>query len=293
MGPSADGWRFQVNQPEINANDNRMTPITYSGGNLAGEVTGVKYFASYLTATKPKTDERFINFAAAADISSPASEPMVLLGLAGEPQEDLLWRLSSYYVPNVLSSTYADASWLTPLSATYKLRLGAQAMVQTSVGDNLLTGNGFSTWSGGLKAELLSGGTTLSLGYQQTGSGSAYQTPYSGWAGYTHMIVKSFNEAGMKAWLLGATHDFADLDVPGLMLNGAIVHGWGAIDASTGAAQANWTEYDLTLDYRFKAAQWPEWARPFWVRGRAAYVDMGAEGNIQDYRIILNYEWIF
>jgi len=71
------------------------------------------------------------------------------------------------------------------------------------------------------------------------------------------MIVKSFNEAGIKAWLLGATHDFADLDVPGLMLNGAIVHGWGAIDASTGAAQANWTEYDLTLDYRFKAAQWP------------------------------------
>ncbi len=287
------GGRFQVNQPEINANDNRMTPITYSGGNLAGEVTGVKYFASYLNATKPKTDDRFINFVAAADIASPASEPMMLLGLAGEPQKDLSWRLSSYYVPNVLSSTYADTSWLTPLSATFKLRLGAQAMVQTSVGDNLLTGQAFSTWSGGLKANLLSGGATLSLAYQQTGSGSAYQTPYSGWAGYTYMIVKSFNEAGMKAWLLGATYDFAGLDVQGLVLNGAIVHGWDAIDASTGAAQSNWTEYDLTLDYRFKEAQWPEWARPIWIRGRAAYVDMGADGNIQDYRIILNYEWNF
>ena len=166
-------------------------------------------------------------------------------------------------------------------------------MVQTSVGDNLLTGQAFSTWSGGLKADLLSGGATLSLAYQQTGSGSAYQTPYSGWAGYTYMIVKSFNEAGMKAWLLGATYDFAGLDVQGLVLNGAIVHGWDAIDASTGAAQSNWTEYDLTLDYRFKAAQWPEWARPIWIRGRAAYVDMGADGNIQDYRIILNYEWNF
>ena len=39
------GGRFLVNQPEINASDNRMTPITYSGGNLAGKVAGVDYYA--------------------------------------------------------------------------------------------------------------------------------------------------------------------------------------------------------------------------------------------------------
>ncbi len=287
------GGRFLLNQPEINATDNRMTPITYSGGNLAGKVAGVDYTLAFLNATKPKTSERFVNFVSAAGIDSNASEPLWLAGAAGAPSPELNWRLSSYYVPNVLSSTYADASWLTPLSGAYQLRLGAQAMVQRGVGEQLLTGSSFSTWSGGLKADLTSGGATATLAYQQTGSGSAYQTPYSGWAGYTYMIVKSFNLAGMKAWLLGGTYDFAAQNLPGLALNAAIVHGWDAIDASTGAALPNWTEYDLTLDYRFSSKHWPDWARPFWIRGRAAYVDMRDDGHIQDYRIIVNYEWKF
>jgi hypothetical protein len=287
------GGRFLVDQPEINATDNRMTPITYSGGNLAGSVAGVGYFAAYLNATKPKTSEHFVNFVTAAGISGAPGEPMWLFGLAGEPSKDLVWRLSSYYVPNVLNSNYADIAWTTSLSENYKLRLGAQAMAQGSVGDNLLTGSSFSTWSGGVKGELLRGGATLKLVYQQTGTESAYQTPYSGWAGYTYMIVKSFNQAGMKAWLLGGRYDFAAQGAPGLEVDGAIVHGWDAINASSRAAQPNWTEYDLTVDYRFGAKTWPEWARPFWVRGRAAYVDMGSTGNIQDYRIILNYEWVF
>jgi len=166
-------------------------------------------------------------------------------------------------------------------------------MYQSGVGEQLLTGSSFSTWSGGLKADLTSGGATASLAYQQTGSGSAYQTPYSGWAGYTYMIVKSFNQAGMKAWLLGGSYDFAAQNLPGLKLNAAIVYGWDAINASSGAAQPNWTEYDMTLDYRFSDKRWPEWARPFWIRGRAAYVDMRADGDIEDYRIIVNYEWVF
>jgi outer membrane porin, OprD family len=287
------GGRFQVNQPEINPTDNRMTPITYSGGNLAGTLAGLSYYAAYLNATKPKDSEDFIDFVAAAKINSPASEPLYLFGLAGAPQKDLFWQFSSYYVPNVLNSNYADVAWLMPLDEQYRLRMGAQAMYQSSVGEHLLDGSSFSTWSGGLKADLLRGGATATLAYQQTGSGSAYQTPYSGWAGYTYMIVKSFNQAGMKAWLLSGTYDFAEQNLPGLALNAAAVYGWDAINASTGAAQPNWTEYDLTLDYRFSAKQWPEWARPFWIRARAAYVDMRSDGDIQDYRVIVNYEWKF
>jgi len=107
------------------------------------------------------------------------------------------------------------------------------------------------------------------------------------------MLLGSRHEGVAARRRLGGTHDFAALGVPGLVVNGAIVHGWDAVDTSTGAAQPNWTEYDLTLDYRFTAKRWPEWARPFWVRGRAAYVDQGVDGHIQDYRIIVNYEWTF
>jgi hypothetical protein len=287
------GGRFQVDQPEINANDNRMTPITYSGGNLAGTLAGVDYYLAYLNSTKPKTSENFVNFVEAAGINSSVSAPLLLLGVSAAAQKDLQWQVSSYYVPDVLQSNYADVAWLMPLSADYRLRLGAQAMVQRGVGEQLLTGSSFSTWSGGLKADLMNRGATATLAYQQTGSGSAYQTPYSGWAGYTYMIVKSFNQAGQKAWLLGGNYDFSAHNLPGLALNAAIVYGYDAIDASSGAAQPNWTEYDLTLDYRFTDKRWPEWARPFWVRGRAAYVDMRSDGNIEDYRIIVNYDWRF
>jgi hypothetical protein len=287
------GGRFLVNQPEINATDNRMTPITYSGGNLSGGVGGLNYYLAYLNATKPKTNETFINFVEAAGINSSASEPLWLAGLSGAPSADLNWRLSSYYVPNVLNSNYADISWRTQLSPAYRLQLGAQAMVQRGVGEQLLTGLTLSTWSGGLKADLSTGGATGTLAYQQTGSGANYQTPYSGWAGYTYMIVKSFNLANMKAWLLGGTYDFAAQGLPGFLVNASVTYGYDAIDPSTRAPQPNWTEYDLTLDYRFTDKRWPEWARPFWIRGRAAYVDMQSDGNIQDYRIIVNYEWRF
>lgn len=287
------GGRFLVDQPEINATDNRMTPITYSGGHLAGKVAGIDYVAAYLNATKAKTSERFVDFVSAAGIPGSASEPMWLAGVSGQPDKEFDWRLSSYYVPNVLNSNYADLRWRTALSADYRLQLGAQAMYQSGVGGQLLTGAPFSTWSGGLKADLTRGGATATLVYQQTGSGANYQTPYSGWAGYTYMIVKSFNLANQKAWLLGGTYDFAAQGVPGLALNAAIVYGWDAINPATRASQPNWSEYDLTLDYRFSDKRWPEWARPFWIRGRAAYVDMRSDGNVEDYRVIVNYEWKF
>jgi len=110
-------------------------------------------------------------------------------------------------------------------------------MYQTRVGDKLLTGSAFDDCSGGVKAELIAGSTTLSAVHQQTGSEASYQNPYSSWAGCTNMIVKAFNLAGMGAW--------------------------------------------------------PSWAQLSWLRGRAANVDMGSDGDLQDYRIIINYDWKF
>lgn len=289
----ATGGRFAVDQPEINPHDVRMTPITYQGGALDGAIGGLRYYAAYLDSTKPKASSDFIDFVEAANIARPDSEPLWLLSLGIEPVAGLELRGSSYYVANVLSSTYADLRWLATLASGDRLRLSAQAMYQTSVGDNWLQGKAFNTYSMGLKADYMSGGATLSVAYQQTGRGSNYNTPYAGWAGYPSMIVKDFDLAGQQAWLLSGSYDFASLGAPGFALNGAVVYGYNAINPSTRAAQPDWTEVDVTADYRFSAVTWPEWARPFWIRARAAYVDQGANGIINDYRLILNYEWIF
>lgn len=60
------GGRFEVNQPEVNLFDNRMTPQTFQGGALTGKLAGVDYFAGYLSDVKQRNATTFINMAQAA-----------------------------------------------------------------------------------------------------------------------------------------------------------------------------------------------------------------------------------
>ena len=107
------------------------------------------------------------------------------------------------------------------------------------------------------------------------------------------MIYQDFDQAGQKAYLIGATCDFAGLGVPGVVLNGAIAFGRDQITPATGAPLPNLTEFDLTLDYRSSAASWPQWLRPLWLRARAAYLDQSGAGHVTDYRVVINYSWLF
>ena len=169
-------------------------------------------------------------------------------------------------------------------------------MYQSSTGDNLLTGSAFDTWAGGAKADLIWGPITASIAYTQTGRGAAYRTPYGGWAGYTSMIVNDFNRAGETALLVGGAFDFAGLNLPGLSFFTDAVFGRNAIDPRRGAKLSDNNEYDFTLDYRFSASNWPAYLAPLWIRARAVLVDEKLNGftNVtKDYRVILNYQWVF
>ncbi|MGH7146912.1 MAG: OprD family outer membrane porin [Burkholderiales bacterium] len=290
------GYRQGFSQPEVNWQDNRMTPNTFEGYTLAGKVLGVDYFGGYLDKMKTRNADIFRDFATVAGAPPGIKEAMWLGGLSFSPINDATLRLSNYHVPNILTSTYADASWLATLSEEYKLRLGGQYMYQSSTGEDLLTGSSFHTWSGGAKADLIRGPATLSFAYTQTGRGAAYRTPYGSWAGYTSMIVEDFNQAGERAWLIGGAFDFVKLKVPGLVINAAAVFGRDSINPATGAGIANTDEYDLTIDYRFDSGNWPEWLKPLWIRGRAARIEQTLGGNTdvtKDYRIIVNYKWVF
>ena len=290
------GYRQRVETPEVNSYDIRMTPLTFEGYTLAGRIGDVGYTAAYLDAMKPINSDRFINMAAAAGAPFGISEPLWLASLSYSPAKDLTARFSSYYVPNILTSTYTDFDWLRPLSAGLKLRVGGQFMYQSSTGDNLLTGSSFDTWSGGAKADLIWGPITGSIAYTQTGTGAAYKTPYGGWAGYTSMIVNDFNRAGETAFLVGGAFDFAALNLPGLSFFTDAVFGHNAIDPVRGFRLTDRNEYDFTLDYRFSAGNWPEHLRPLWIRARAVFVDEklgGFSTTTTDYRFIVNYSWVF
>ena len=281
------GGRFEVNQPEVNLQDNRMTPQTFQGGALTGTLAGVNYFAGYLSDIKQRNATTFISMADAAGAPASVDSGMWLVGFKGEPVKDLVLRLSSYHVPDVLNSTYADASWVTKLSGGQQLRLGAQTIYQSSTGSNSI-GN-FSVGYGGVKVDLSSGGWTGTLGYNQTGRNSNLRSPYSSWAGYTSMLIKDFYAAGQKAFLIGAAYDFKAAGLPGLTLGANIATGRDAINPTTGAAVANATEYDIDLNYRFTDTSWPKWVQPLWIRVRAGVLVPTSGGNTENYRIILNY----
>jgi hypothetical protein len=285
-------FRQMVNQPEVNPQDNRMTPNTFEGVTLGGEVAPVEYFAGFLTKMKPRDAADFTDFATKAGAIEGGDEPMVLGGLTATLPAGVKARASAYLVPNILASAYTDAIWTTPLAEGLDLRLSSQLMAQTSVGDDALTGSSFDTWVGGIKAEAVFDALTLSLAFTQTGDGANWNAPYGSWPGYSSMIVKDFNRAGEWAVVAGAAYDFASLGAPGLSVTGAIAYGDGAEDPDTGIAIAgDLAEYDLTLDYSFESYEDQAWLQPLRLRGRAAYVDQGDAGDITDFRIIANYEW--
>lgn len=290
------GYRQAIDQPEVNPQDNRMTPNLVEGATVSGRFDSFNYFFAYLDGFKSRNSDTFVNFAAAARAPSGVNEGMWLGSLSYTPMRDLVFRVSSYTVPDVLTSTYTDVAWLTPINDQVKLRLGAQYMYQGSNGDNLLTGSAFHTWAGGLKTEVIWGPVTLTGIYTETGQSAAYRSPYGTWAGYTTMIVRDFDRAGERAWLVGGTLDFSFLNLQGLSFNANAVFGSNAIDPLSHAALSDATEYNYTLDYRFTDSIWPDSLKPLWLRARAARVEerlAGVTTVLTDYRIIANYEWKF
>jgi len=249
------------------------------------------YISGNIDEMKAINADEFRDMAAVAGVSTVGASAMWLGGLGYKAAESRALRFSPYDVSDVLGSAYLDAVWSTPLAQDMQLKLSGQYMFQSSNG-TALTGTSWDTYAAGLKADLQRGPWTLSTFYNRTGRGQAYQTPYGGWAGYTYMIVESFNRAGETAWAFGGSYDFK-ASVPGLSLTAYAVFGSDAVVASTGAPSTDKTEYDATLDYRFSAEKWPDWLKPLWLRFRYAYVDESNVGTTNDVRAIANWEWIF
>lgn len=294
-GAAFTGYRQLVDQPEVNARDNRMAPQTYEGYTLAGTEGGLDYYGGYIDKMKVRNETGFVDIGRILKAPSHGGEGMWLGGLRYAPSNDLVLRLSTYHVPNLLNSTYADVSWLAPLSGEFKLRLGGQYMYQSSTGDNALTGKSFSTSAGGLRADLTRGGTTLTGAFTNVGRGANYQFPFGDWAGYTYGVVATFASANENAYMIRGSHDFAATRLPGLVVTAHGIFGHNAINPSTGAALADKNEYNVTVDYRFKTGDWPDWIKPLWLRARATRVSADLSGDTsvtKDYRFIVNYEQV-
>lgn len=280
-------YRHIVNQPEVNAQDNRMTPNTFEGVSLKGDFGTWGYYGGFLTAMKPRNAIDFVNIAGAAGIDQ--NEDMVLGTLSFSPMKDAKGRTSLYVVPNVLASSYSDAVWKTGIGAETALRTSAQFMYQSSIGEGLLMGEGFEAWVAGIKGDLIYKSVTLTAGYTYAGEDANWQSPYGTWPGFTNMQIKDFNRAEEQAVLLAAS-----LDVAAIGLRGLVVTASTAFDTHIADGLAEWTEYDFDAEYRLSwlEGDW-EWLAPLALRGRYGYLiseQNGTSNQTTDLRLILNYE---
>lgn len=287
------GYRQLIDELEVNPNDDRMIPNTFEAYALRGKLGKVRTFAGYVAAMKPRDYSTFINMAERAGAPGNVATGMWLGSMKYGSLDDLRLRASAYYVPDILTSSYGDVVWTVPMFEKAKLQLGSNLMVQGSNGLNLLTGNAFSTWSAGGKADVVWGSAGLSAAYTQTGSAAAYRTPYGQWIGYTKQITKDFDRANERAFQVGAAYNFTGLNLPGLFFAVSGTFGSGAINPATGARLSDNTEYDFDLSYQFRAKAFPDWLKPLQLRARAAYTQEALNGTtstITDYRLIMNYE---
>ena len=296
QGQTFTGYRQYIDELEVNPWDNRMVPQTFEAYALRGKLGDVRYFAGYVAAIKPRDNSVFINMGEAAG-APDVNAGMVLASLKyGDPTKDALAaRASAYIVPDILWSSYYDATGAIPITEDFKVRLSGQFMVQGSTGANLLTGHPFGTFTVGGKVDAIWGPIMLTGAFMQTGSAAEYRTPYGIFIGYNKQEVLDFDRAGERSFQIGATYDFKGVGLPGATFLANAVYGANAVDPTTGAQLSQQWEYNLDLQLR--AAQMPlevpDWLKPLQLRGRIAFVDQylgHTASSFTEYRVILNYE---
>jgi len=285
--------RFLLDTHEENPQDSRMTPRTFEGATLSGKFGIVEYIAGYTTKMKQRNSNDFVDVATIAGAPSNVHEPKLSISMHVKPDENLIFSLSSYRIKDVLASSYLDASHTIPMGDDAKLRLNAQYLYQSSTGDNLLTGSSFFTDTAGLKIDWLQGPFALSGILMKTDSGAAYRTPFGSWQGYTCRMITNFNRAGEQVWAVDAAMSFDRMGVTGLSMNASITYGDHAINAATGSALPNNTEYNFSADYSFSASTWPHWLQPLQIKASSGLLEQqlnGTSETVAENRLVFNYK---
>jgi hypothetical protein len=285
-----------VDQPEVNKHDNRMVPITFEGGSLGGDLGSLSYYAAFLTATKTRGSSEFKNFGNVVGVDQDS--PMYLAGLSTAHDEKLKLKTSLYVVPDVLVSSYSDAQWMTGQEDGNHVKLTAQFMIQSGIGEELLTGPDFVSSMVGVLGEVKHSNFTLMAGYTANLTENDWQYPYGDWPGYTNMLIGLFARGTEQAVLLSAAYDFSG-PLEGLTLNAQ-----AAFDTYIAAGRTSWNEYDFYADYQLSAVpNVPKWLEPVSLGARYAYLhtmDNDTDTDISDetpvtpnsheFRAIVNYE---
>lgn len=272
-------YRQTFNLPYVNAQDNRMVPNTFEAYTVGRKGSGrLDFVVAHLTKMKTRNSNKFVSMSEAAGLQG-TDKGLTMAGTYYPLGENAGIGFIDQYAWDFMNTAYAEGYAAWKVTEDAGLRVSLQYTDQRSVGDEL--GGDFDTDVFGASVDLSYRSAVLSLAFTTTDNGSDIRSPFGGYPGYVSMMVKDFDRAGEKAWLLGLSYDFGKLGLEGL--SASVKYGRG--DAPDFSPDQE--ELDITLDYR------PGQGRlsGLWLRLRAAWVDQHGAGaqDLKDYRVILNY----
>ena len=279
--------RQSFNLPYINRRDLRMVPTTFEAVAIRRpSETGLAYIAGYLSRVKLINQNDFISMSKAAGAKG-AHKGVAMAGARYTIREDTTIGAINQYSFDVMNTLYLEANTVFDLSKAIDLGISTQYTDQRSVGNELI--GDFDTYTVAGKLDLGYQDAVLTLAASRTGNQRGMHSPYGSPPTFLSIIVDNFDRAGEKAVLLGMSYNFKRLGLNGLSSFANIAH--GNTPDSGGNASPDETEYDLTIDYRFRKGMF----NGLWARVRGAYIDQdddapGAD-DFFDFRIILNYEY--
>ena len=272
-------YRQTFTLPYVNAQDNRMAPNTFEAYTLGRKGSGgVDFVLAHLTKMKTRNSNKFLSMSEAAGLPD-TDEGLTMAGAYYPLGENAGVGFIDQHAWDFMNTAYTEGYAVWRLAETAGLRVALQYTNQRSIGDEL--GGDFETDVFGASVDLSYRSAVVSLAFTTTDNGSDIRSPFGGYPGYLSMIVKDFDRAGEKAWLMGLSYDFGNLGLEGL--SGSVKYGRG----DTPDFSPDQDELDITLDYR--PEQGP--LSGLWLRLRASTVNQHGAGakDLKDYRVIVNY----
>jgi len=273
-----------------------MTPYTFEGVTLGGELDSVRYLAGYLWKVKQWNSDEFVSMAEKAGAEG-SNGGVGLIGVQLTPLRGLRVEVSNQYGFDTFNTLYAKADYRYALNIDWEAGVGAEFTDQRAVGDALVANAATTKWRtrvGAARLQLIYRDVTLSGAFSITGSGNAIQNPWGTYPGYLALIdapaSQGFARANEKGWLIGAVYDFSKSDAAGLLVVN-IARGTGAINAQSSASLPDQTEYNFRIEY---GVPWLTMSRlrnaTLTVRG-SFYDREDADQIGRQIHVILNWDW--
>lgn len=279
--------RKEYNTPYLNSFDTRMTPNTFEGISIYGKASEAhggpawRFGGGYISRIKERNANDFVWMSRDADSTVNRG---VFIGGGNFEHRGFSIGAINYYSDDIINIFYTEATYMLVVAGNSSFKLAAQFSDQRSTGDDLLTGQAFSTSQWGIKGDFKLGAALFTLAYTDTADEAEMRSPWSGYPGYTSVQVQDFNRANESATLFKASYDFSAHGASGVTAYALWVHGRGR-----SAPAFNEDEADLNLQW----APTRDVLRGTSFRVRYAHVSQrgGGDPAINDIRLIVNYDF--